>query len=95
MNKPKPYIHFTDNYNEGVCIHIGKFLLPLGVFAVGYGLLLIAGLVVFGIIAGVTGNGAWMFGPLFMLGFVVVLALIIGLVALLSWMIRYTARVNR
>lgn len=95
MIKPKPYIHFTDSYDTGACVHIGKFVLPLGVFFVGYGLTVAFSLVVFGIISGVTGNPAWMFGSLYILGSLVGLCVVALLVTLIAWMVRYTKRVNR
>lgn len=95
MIKPKPYIHFTDSYDTGICVHIGKFVLPLGVFFVGYGLAVVASLIIFGIISGITGNAAWMYGSLYIVGSLVVVCVVSLLVVLIAWMVRYTKRVNR
>ena len=93
MTKPRGYIHFRSGYDYWN-LHIGKFVLPMGVFFIGY--LLIAALItgVAGIFVWVTGVVAWMWMPVYFLGLLVVLAIIAALFNLLAWMGRYTREQN-
>lgn len=96
MDKPRAFVHFeSDYYFDGGLLIVGKLRIPVSVLLAGSGLIMVALLVIFGIIGGVTQTGAWMFVPLGFLGLLASLVLVSAIVSLVAWMIRQVQRANR